>query len=226
MPRPNPRTGGFLGDDEAALLVHDMNNGLTVASANLEMLADESPRLSDAAQGALDDSRAALERMRIMLGQFLDIHRLEDGRPVRRTAVPLHPLLVDCARYYTHRAGRYRVEIAAPDLTANVDADLVERAIANLLFNAIRYVGAGGVIRLSAMAHGDVAVIDVANTGPPPPTDQRQELFDKFHTGATGQRGLGLYFCRLVCRSHGGDVELTSTPGFPTVFRLTLRQEG
>lgn len=222
MRRAVPRTGGLMGDEEAALLVHDMNNGLTVASANLELLADEGPMLSDDAQGALADSRAALERMRIMLGQFVDTHRLEEGRALRRASLQLHKLLVDCARYYTHRAGRYRVEIRAPELAVNLDADLIERAIANLLFNAIRYVGAGGVIRLSAMAHEDEVVIDVANTGAPPPVADRLEIFDKFRTGATGQRGLGLYFCRLVCLSHGGTIELTSTADFPTVFRLRL----
>jgi signal transduction histidine kinase len=216
------RTGGFLAEEEAALLVHDMNNGLTVASANLEVLADESPVLSDHAQGALADSRAALERMRVMLGQFLDIHRLEEGRTVRRTPTSLVQLLRDCGRYYTHRGGTYRVEVTAPEASALLDPDLVERAIANLLFNAVRYVGRGGVIRLSGIVHEDAVVIDVGNTGEPPPADKQREIFDKFRTGPTGQRGLGLYFCRLVCRAHDGDIELTSASEFPTVFRMTL----
>jgi signal transduction histidine kinase len=157
-----------------------------------------------------------------MLGQFLDIHRLEEGRVVRRAPTPLLELLRDCGRYDTHRAGSFRVEVTAPDAAVSIDPELAERAIANLLFNAVRYAGHNGVIRLSGVVHEDAAIIDICNTGEPPPPEARLEVFDKFRTGPTGQRGLGLYFCRLVCRAHGGDIELTSSPGFPTVFRMLL----
>jgi len=225
--RMTTSTGEGEGSERAALLVHDLRNGLMVAQANLELIELESEKLSSLARESLSDSMTALERMGVLLSQFLDVHRLEEGRYVRRQEIDLEPLLARCVDAYTIRRSRAHIEVAAPGVHAAIDASMLERAVANVLFNAIRYVDSGGTIRLAATSDVDsdgrsLLVVDIGNSGDPPPAHVSDVLFSKYGVGATGQRGLGLYFCRLVCEAHGGRIEMHPLPGLPTNFRMLL----
>jgi signal transduction histidine kinase len=210
-------------DEQFALLVHDLNNGLTVAQASVELVSEGQGSLTSDDRTMLGDAQVALERMRVILRQFLDVYRLEGGvMVVRRTPAVLGDIVNAAVRGFVGTSDRYRVEVDGARDLCRVDAVLVERAVRNLLLNAIRYVDRGGTIRVSGRRDGDDIVIDVGNSGPPPPADLRETLFQKFSMGETGGHGLGLYFCHLVATRHGGSIELLSLPEVRTNFRLRL----
>jgi DNA-binding response OmpR family regulator len=221
----------FAGE-AAALLAHDLNNGLSIATSNLQYLSEELAPTGDAAD-ALAASLRALRRMTGLVRNFVDISRLEDAalKP-NRSPVDMHELLTTAAMIHDHRSRPEDrgIHVVCPvDLRSSIDPVLVERVIHNLLNNATRYVRQGGIITLRAFAStgddgGPMLVIHVANTGARIPVDLRQHLFAKYRKGNDGkaQRGMGLYFCRLACEAHGGSIAIEDDPDHDTCFVIRL----
>ena len=216
--------------EAAALMAHDLNNGLCVAGGNLAFLAETATLTADPeAKDALGATQRALRRMTTLVKNFVDIARSEDGAlkaavvlcdigEILRTAASVHHL--------RGAAAERGIEIdCAPGLDATVDPILVERILHNLLINATRYVDANGRVQLSAarLPDGGVA-LRVMNTGPAIPPALRDRLFEKYRKGddRKAQTGMGLYFCRLACEAHGGRIELTEMQDFSTCFLVTL----
>ena len=217
--------------EAAALMAHDLNNGLCVAGGNLAFLAEADSLTGDAeAKDAVAATQRALRRMSTLVKNFVDIARSEDGalkaaqvpsdlREILRTAASVHHL--------RGAAAERGIEIdCAPGLEAEIDPILVERILHNLLINATRYVDANGRVMLTAgkTADGRTLIIRVMNTGPSIPPGLRDRLFEKYRKGddRKSQSGMGLYFCRLACEAHGGAIRLGDHPDFSTCFEVTL----
>lgn len=217
--------------EAAALLAHDLNNGLSIASANLQFIDEE---LRDRAEDEDDDlvdaaaaGRRALRRMIGLVANFVDISRLEDAAlQVVRFPTRIHDLLRTTGQIHeTSRSDIQGITIECPeDLVADIDPMLVERVLHNLLNNATRYVDAGGRIHLVARQDGDELYLAVANTGAVIPVEKRAGLFAKYGKGGDGksQRGMGLYFCRLACEAHNGSISVEDAENFATVFAIRL----
>jgi signal transduction histidine kinase len=222
--------------EAAALLAHDLNNGLCVAIANADFVSsvpevNTDPEVED----AVSTVTRTLRRMSILVRNFVDIARSDDGA-LRTSPVPtsVGDLLRTAAAVH-HPRGRGKIEIqVAPGLEASIDPTLIERVVHNLLINAVRYVDDGGRVRLAARREPspyggggripDDLVITVSNTGPRIPDHLRPTLFEKYVKGSDGkaQTGMGLYFCRLACEAHGGSVGLVSDRDFPTCFEIRI----
>ena len=199
------------GTEASALLAHDLNNGLAVALSNITYLASVLQLCDDDLQALLSTQRA-LRRMSGLVANFVDIARFEDDalRP-RPSPVKVRELLLEVMAVHAPSLSRdIRHSVAcAPDLEGYFDEALIARVLHNLVGNATRYCNAAGHIRLAAIAasypSGNPGVeITVQNTGPAIPPDLATKLFSKYALGRGGQRGLGLYFCRLACEAHGG----------------------
>jgi signal transduction histidine kinase len=110
---------------------------------------------------------------------------------------------------------------------------LLSQAIANLLDNALKYTSSGGV-SLTVRAEGEWARVEVADTGPGVPADQREAVFDRFvrleGSRSTPGNGLGLSLVRAVARMHGGSVRLeenqpgAASPGLRVILTLPLTE--
>ncbi len=217
--------------EAAALMAHDLNNGLCVAGGNLAFLAEAEMLAGDPeAKDAVAATQRALRRMATLVKNFVDIARSEDGalkaalvksdiREILRTAASVHHL--------RGAAAERGIEIdCTVGLEAAVDPILVERILHNLLINATRYVDANGRVVLSAAksADGRTLTMRVMNTGPSIPPALREKLFEKYRKGddRKAQSGMGLYFCRLACEAHGGSIRLGENAEFGTCFEITL----
>jgi signal transduction histidine kinase len=99
------------------------------------------------------------------------------------------------------------------------DRTLLERLVANLVENAVRHNRRGGWVEVDTGRAGPVAVVRVANGGPPVPPDQVATLFEPFRrleadrTGSDRGAGLGLSIVRSVAAAHGGHATATALPG-------------
>ncbi|HKS16434.1 MAG TPA: ATP-binding protein, partial [Planctomycetota bacterium] len=108
------------------------------------------------------------------------------------------------------------------------DPDYLERAVSNLVDNAIKYTPEGGRIRVSAKQDESTVVIEVADTGIGiPPTDvprvfERFYRVDKSRSREMGGTGLGLSIVKHVVQVHGGTVDVESVVGKGTTFRVRL----
>jgi signal transduction histidine kinase len=106
------------------------------------------------------------------------------------------------------------------------DQDMIRRVISNLLDNAVKYTPAGGSIRLSAALEEGNVRFSIADSGPGIPTEERHRIFDKYsrieRVGAPKGLGLGLAFCRLAVKAHGGRLWVDSPPEGGAVFQFTI----
>jgi signal transduction histidine kinase len=113
-----------------------------------------------------------------------------------------------------------------------VVVELMERAVDNLLDNALKFCPAGARITLAAQAQGGEVRLSVTDTGPGIAEADLPHLFDRFYQArhtvapATGEggKGLGLAIVKRIAELHGGDVEVRSSPaGTTVVLRWTAR---
>jgi signal transduction histidine kinase len=142
----------------------------------------------------------------------------------------LQPEALDLGTLLRHALAGARAQAQANGITLELDgsraacraigdAHLLERAVENLLGNALRYTPAGGTIRVGWHQEGDRIVFTVADTGPGIAPQDLPHLFEPLYRGEssrnrqTGGAGLGLAIARRVLRAHGGDLVAANRPG-------------
>lgn len=108
------------------------------------------------------------------------------------------------------------------------DAQQIERAVTNVVSNAVKFTPAGGTVAVTTDRHGDVVRITCRDSGMGIPEAERQRLFTRFFRASDAQAGqiqgtgLGLVIVRTIAEAHGGEVELSSVEGEGTTVTITL----
>jgi signal transduction histidine kinase len=216
-------------EELSAMIVHDLKNPLTAVIANVAFALDDE-ELRGETREALQDSRAAADRTVRLLGNLLDVARLEEHKlQLHRARMPVVELVAPLVHQRQQLAAARSVRIEADierGAQINADAELIGRVIENVFDNALRYTPRGGRIEVrGATVEGGVR-LTIGNTGAAVPPEARTRIFDKYAQagGAVGRMnlGLGLYFCRLATEAHGGRIWIDETPELPTVFGLEL----
>jgi signal transduction histidine kinase len=221
-------------------LSHDLRSPLTAAVAGLETLqrrlGDDALRAEDRrlVEVALRNTQSAARLVR-SLGDLALLDEAEFRLQVMR--VDLAELLDDIALRFSPRAqgGGVALDfVPAGDgpLPADVDIELFERAVANLLDNALKHTGPGGFIRLRAASSGAALTIEVSDSGSGVPASELPHLFDRHFQGrnqgqgqggrAEGGKGLGLAIVKRIVELHRGGVVAESQPGHGTTVRINL----
>lgn len=220
-------------EELSTMVVHDLKNPLSVVVSNLDFAIECLPG-ADAATiesviDALGDSRIAAQRIGRMIGNLLDLSRMETQRfELRRGAVDVSKLLGGIAqgRQAMAKVQCVRIEVAVEaGLKVSADADVLSRVVENVLDNAFRYTPRDGQISLRARTAGEKVELRVGNSGPPIPIETRALIFEKYGQAGESQRwnlGLGLFFGRLAAEAHGGRIFIEEEPELPTVFVLEL----
>jgi photoactive yellow protein len=215
-----------------SLPVHDLKNPLAAIVASIGLLEDlPSVRDSKDAMESIEEALAASRRLTRMMVDLLDLARLESAQmELRRAPHGVAALLERVAndnRAAARSHGCRLVVAPCGALTANVDADLIVRALDNLVENAVRNAK---TVHLSATRAGTTVAFRVADDGPGIPEAIRATLFDKYvqvqqpDSGRGTNRGLGLTFVKLVACEHGGDVDVTCPASGGSIFNLTIRE--
>jgi signal transduction histidine kinase len=101
-----------------------------------------------------------------------------------------------------------------------VDRNKMKQAILNLCKNAVEAMPEGGRLELETRRRGDIAVLEITDTGSGPPPGV--EIFELFRTTKPRGSGLGLPIVRQIISAHQGTVEYTAEPGAGTTFRISL----
>jgi len=187
--------------------------------------------------GAKDDALASIhataETMRRTIEQLLLLAKGEDGRlRLERSRVDLGVLVEGLADLYAPEAERLEKKLAVTvsPVAVRADRELVERAVANLLENALGHTEQGATIRISVEAQDGTAVVVVEDSGPGIPVADRERVFGRFvrldDARMPGGVGLGLSIARMVARLHDGDLEVGASVLGGAAFRLVLPREG
>jgi two-component system, NtrC family, sensor histidine kinase GlrK len=130
-------------------------------------------------------------------------------------------------------AQRVRLDVQVEDLTALADRGKVRLILDNLLSNAIKFTPRGGTISIHARAEREQLVLDVMDSGPGIPAEERNRIFEAFYQGKTPQgghvkgTGIGLSVVTEFVNAHGGSIEIleAKTGGAHFRVRLPLRQQ-
>jgi len=214
-------------------LSHDLRTPLGAITGAASSLLEEKAPKSEASrrellQAILDES----QRMNRLIGNLLDMIRVESGAlQVQKEWQPLEePVGVALIRL-EDRLREHPVTVRIPpDLLVPVDGVLIEQVFLNLLENAVKYTPPGTPVEVSASVEGSVVRVDVADRGPGLPPGEETKVFDKFYRGAGAPPGsgvgLGLTICRGIIAAHGGRIWAANRPEGGAVFRFTIPLAG
>ncbi len=223
--------GLMMWRDWVRFLVHDLRNPVNVAIGNLALaLRRMTPELERGAAAALAEAHSEMWRVVGMLQDLLDTDRLQRGvlaltcEPcdlavlARKTSTSMHVL-----------AAGYRTTVVVDvsgDTCLEADRALLERVLANLAGNALRYARKAPVfVQVDGTEAG--VTIRVVNDGPGIPLAIRDRIFVPWVVvsggAATGQgTGLGLAFCRLVVEAHRGRIWIDSADDGHVAFAVFI----
>jgi len=206
---------------------HELRSPLTALQVQLDMLARA--RTPDDTRDALGALRAGMKRASRLVEQMLTMARLEPEAPLAQpSGVALDTLAAQVAGELEPLAEARRIALRLERLESAAvqgDAAALHALVRNLVDNAIRYTPAGGVVRLAAFTVGEHAMLQVEDTGPGIPPEERTRVFDRFYrlpgSSAEGS-GLGLAIARQVADAHGAEISLDDASGGQGL-RVTVR---
>ncbi len=213
--------------DLIRMLSHDLKNPIAGVLGFAEFL-----RAELGGGGVLGEALDAIEtsaRSAIALtNNFLDADRVEQGHlELRLQSTSLNEIVEHVARHQACGARLHEVDLVTRlDATLPalpIDIALVDRSVANLVSNAIKFAPKGSVVEVATRVRGGRIVVSVRDGGPGVPLEERSKLFQRY--GQTKQSkadstGLGLFVAKTVLEAHGGSVRAEFPPGGGSMFEL------
>jgi two-component system sensor histidine kinase HydH len=192
----------------AASTAHDINNALTIADGHATLIRDRAS-LSAEDRETVEKISRAIQDVTRLAENLLSLGKRENGSGRElRDITSIVREAADFAR--SHRRVRMcevMVESTAP-VMVSVDTTQLARAVLNLIINAADAAGAGGRIRLRVEEDGDDVRLEFHDDGPGIPPEQRDLVFEPFHTTKEDGSGLGLLSVRVFTEEHGGSVSI------------------
>ncbi|MCB9618293.1 MAG: MASE1 domain-containing protein [Sandaracinus sp.] len=206
----------------ASGVAHDFNNILAAVRVNAELLAQTKRPAHDTVMLAEIDH--AVSRAADLCRQLLAYA----GRaPAPLGPVSLGDVVRDVRRLVASSLpAQVSLDVDLPDDLPAVwgEVSQLQQVVLNLVLNAVEAVGARGRVSVRAGAEGDAIRLEVEDDGPGMDEATRARIFDPFFTTKTTGRGLGLAAVRGIVTTHEGTLEVTSSPGHGTTFRIQLRR--
>jgi signal transduction histidine kinase len=224
-------------DELLAIVTHDLKNPLAAIQGYAQLLRRKARRGDTVGLETFGETLSQIEdgarRMGTMLGELLDSARLQAGR-----ALELDPQPADLAELARRVAGWQTGTGVAPQIRVDAteavecscDQARLERAVDNLIGNAVKYSPDGGQILVRVERDGAWAVLSIRDHGIGIPVADKPRLFERFHRcanalGRFSGTGIGLASVRQIVEAHGGTIAVESEEGEGTTFtvRIPLR---
>jgi two-component system phosphate regulon sensor histidine kinase PhoR len=211
---------------------HELRTPLAVIKGYVETLRD----------GAIDDRERAMqylgtverhtEQLTLLVDDLLHLSRLESSHAVPAAReVNLSDVVSQVAELMQPSADQKGHELIVDSAEIQPvmgNSEYLERAVSNLIENAIKYTPNGGKISITARARDSQAIIEVADNGIGIAAEDLHRIFERFYrvdrsrSREMGGTGLGLSIVKHVAQAHHGSVEVESTPGQGSTFRIKL----
>jgi signal transduction histidine kinase len=206
---------------------HELRTPLTAIRGHVEALREGIVTDPEQVGASLDVIAAEADRLERLVGDVLDLAKLQAHRfTVRHEEVDMDRLLDHAygafAEEARHRHIDYRLETNGRASVILSDGDRVLQVISNLLSNAFKWTPDGGSVELSLGAENGALFVDVSDSGPGIGGADRERIFQPFISQDTNGTGLGLPIARELARRWGGDVTLANRDGGGARATLTV----
>jgi signal transduction histidine kinase len=212
---------------------HDLRTPLATLQGYIEtLLIKGSQYTEEERQGYLETAIGHCQRLSKLVSELLELAKL-DSSEMRVNFEPfsLPELVQDVVQKFKLRAEEKHIEIISnleDELPfVNADIALVERALENLIENAIRFTPIDGTITIKLALKKDI-LAQISDTGPGIPKEELPHIFKRFYhadrsrKGTEGHSGLGLAITQKIIELHQGSIHVTSSPGAGTSFTFSL----
>jgi signal transduction histidine kinase/DNA-binding response OmpR family regulator len=195
--------------------------------------------LSDDRYGPLNERQARYvnhihtsgEHLLRLINDILDLSKIEAGRlqlNIEDVSVDfIFGEVCDSLQPLVDKNAHKLLQSAPPGLAVRADATRFKQMLMNLLGNAIKFTPSGGKIELVAKRIDTIVRIEVRDSGPGIPPDEKRRIFEAFHRMQQNEKstegtGLGLAITRKLVELHGGELDVESKPGEGSCFFFTL----
>jgi two-component system sensor histidine kinase BaeS len=216
-------------EDDVAEIVHDLKSPLSAISLEAVLLGEKLTRGDRATSlhsiARINSNVAYLDRLVLDL---LDACAIASGQlKLSRYATDLGELLDRVVNRVVANANRPRIVLdASSRMSLALDELRIERVVANLLDNAIKYTPASSPIVVRLSTYASSACVSIIDTGPGISTADLGQVFDRYQRAGTSRgragSGLGLYVCKKIVEAHGGTIGVESIRGVGSRFFFEL----
>ena len=204
----------------AAVVAHEVRNPLAGIKGAIQVLMSRR-NTDDAELPVMRDIVARIDSLSELINDLMVFAR---PRPLRLAAVELHTIVADAMTMVRRDPAAHGIDITAQaePITVTADGELVRAMILNLLLNAAQAMAGAGRVVVTTERHGEMAVIQIRDTGPGIPEDIRAQIFEPFFTTKARGGGLGLPIARRTAELHGGSLTLECPADGGTIVAMTL----
>lgn len=220
--------------DFLSAVSHELRTPLTVILGNCELAQriphSDRPELHERLLSTIKERGQAMARL---VEDLLNVTRMESGRlELVLSDADLGEIVRRCA-HDTPVTGKHTMSVLVEDglPACRCDAERLGYAVSNLVFNAVKFSPEGGVVRVAAGYRDGFFTIRVSDEGVGISPEQVDVIFEPFSQGDMsstrrfGGVGLGLFVAKCMVETHGGHIEVDSTPGAGTVFTILIPDE-
>jgi len=224
-----------LEDNVITMVSHQLRSPLVAIQQYFEvLLADIEGPLGDKPKEMIRRARERLTGLLNLINDWLDLARINESQLVGKLKpVSLGRLLAKLVAFMGPLAKDHSVSLEWEDAEASGlrvlgDEEMLEQVFTNLIANAIVYNRPQGRVHVSLREEADAAVIDFQDTGIGISPDHLPRIFDQFFQISRSESkkmkgsGLGLSIAKKIVEAHQGRIEVTSTPGIGSLFRVRL----
>lgn len=214
---------------------HELKTPLTVVLANVGIVLAR-PQSTVESQGKwLNYIQEEAGRMKLLVEDLLFLAKHDNPRSRAPEAVNFSDVAGGCLLRFETVALERGVALeqqVEPGVTVQGVAADLDRLVASLLDNAVKYAGTGGRVSLRLTHAQEQAVLEVRNTGDPIPPEHLQRIFERFYrldgsrSRGTGGYGLGLAIAQAIVTAHRGVIRAESSAQEGTVFQVLLPAAG
>lgn len=222
--------------DFVANVSHELKTPVGALQLSAELLADivRDPTVTDpeTIRSLASNVHSKASALATTIERLLELSKLETAEEIRTDRVDLDALVARVVRETTEAASQKDVAVllragAGARIVGN--ESLVFSAVWNLVTNAVQYSRPGGRVEVRVEPRGENVVVEVRDEGVGIPEGDLERIFERFYTvkrpGMPSGTGLGLSIAKHVAVRHGGSIEVESTEGEGSTFRLLLPSE-
>lgn len=213
----------------AADASHEFRTPLTAISGHANMLDSWALEDPKAARKSVRTIKEESERLRSLAEALLALARGDEGPSLHVERYDLREVATDAVES-ARASANGKVSIvyrhSKTPVTATFDRDQIRQVASILLDNAIKYTPEGGSVSMSVEKRNGRASLSVSDTGPGIPEEELPLVFDRFYrldaSRTEGGAGLGLSIATQIAEAHGGEIEVSSSPGEGSIFTLLI----